>query len=84
MPRTGAYFLQKADVILAIGTSLTKHNIAAAPIPPGKVIIHATNDERDINKHYASDYPILGDAKLVLRQFVEAAKDIARRQEARS
>ena len=76
MPRTVHTFLQKADVILAIGTSLTKHNITAATIPPGKVIIHATNDERDINKQYASDYPILGDAKLVLRQFVEAAKDI--------
>ena len=76
MPRTVHTFLQKADVILAIGTSLTKHNITAAAIPPGKVIIHATNDERDINKQYASDYPILGDAKLVLRQFIEAAKDI--------
>src|SRR4029079_8693643 len=38
-------------------------------------IIHATNDERDINKHYATDYPILGDAKPTLRQFIEAVKD---------
>jgi acetolactate synthase-1/2/3 large subunit len=76
MPKPVHTFLQQADVILAIGTSLTKHNITAAAIPPGKIIIHATNDERDINKQYACDYPILGDAKLVLRQFVEAAKDI--------
>jgi acetolactate synthase-1/2/3 large subunit len=76
LPRTVHTFLQKADVILAIGTSLTKHNITAAPLPAGKVIIHATNDERDINKQYTCDYPILGDAKAVLRQFVEAAKDI--------
>ena len=75
MPKPVHTFLQKADVILAIGTSLTKHNITAAAIPPGKVIIHATNDERDINKQYPCDYPILGDAKLVLRQFVDAAKD---------
>jgi thiamine pyrophosphate-dependent acetolactate synthase large subunit-like protein len=54
---------------------LTKHNIVAAPIPAGKTIIHATNDERDINKHYATDYPILGDAKPVLRQFIEAVTD---------
>ncbi|HLN85040.1 MAG TPA: thiamine pyrophosphate-binding protein, partial [Candidatus Limnocylindrales bacterium] len=54
MPRPVHTFLQKADVILAIGTSLTKHNITAAAIPPGKVIIHATNDERDINKQYPS------------------------------
>jgi len=62
-------------VIFAIGASLTKHSICAAPIPAGKTIIHATNDERDINKHYAADYPILGDAKPVLRQFIEAVKD---------
>ena len=76
MPRSVHVFLQKADCVLAVGTSLTKHNITAAAIPPGKVIIHATNDERDINKQYAVDYPLLGDAKLVLRQFVEAAKDL--------
>jgi acetolactate synthase-1/2/3 large subunit len=76
MPRPVHTFLQKADVVFAIGTSLTRHNITAAPIPPGKVIIHATNDERDINKQYAAEYPILGDAKPVLRQFIEAAKDL--------
>jgi acetolactate synthase I/II/III large subunit len=76
MPRPVHTFLQKADVVFAVGTSLTRHNITAAAIPPGKVIIHATNDERDINKQYPADYPILGDAKLVLRQFIEAAKDL--------
>jgi acetolactate synthase-1/2/3 large subunit len=76
MPRPVHTFLQKADVVFAVGTSLTKHNITAAAVPPGKVIIHATNDERDINKQYPADYPILGDAKLVLRQFIEAAKDL--------
>jgi acetolactate synthase I/II/III large subunit len=76
MPRPVHTFLQKADVVFAVGTSLTKHNITAAAIPAGKLIIHATNDERDINKQYPSDYPILGDAKLVLRQFNEAAADL--------
>jgi acetolactate synthase I/II/III large subunit len=75
MPRPVHTFLQKADVIFAVGASLTKHNIVAAPIPSGKTIIHATNDERDINKHYPADYPILGDAKPVLRQFIDAVKD---------
>jgi acetolactate synthase-1/2/3 large subunit len=75
MPRPVHTFLQKADVIFAVGASLTKHNIVAAPIPPGKTIIHATNDERDINKHYPADYPILGDAKPVLGQFIEAVRD---------
>ncbi len=75
MPKPVQTFLHKADVVFAVGASLTKHSIVAAPIPAGKTIIHATNDERDINKHYAADYPILGDAKPVLRQFIEAVKD---------
>ena len=76
MPRPVQTFLQNADVVFAVGASLTKHSIVAAPIPPGKTIIHATNDERDLNKHYPADYPILGDAKPVLRQFIEAATDL--------
>ncbi|HXG53607.1 MAG TPA: thiamine pyrophosphate-requiring protein [candidate division Zixibacteria bacterium] len=75
MPRPVQVFLQKADVIFAVGASLTRHSIVAAPIPPGKIIIHATNDERDINKHYAADYPVLGDAKPVLRQLAQAVAD---------
>ena len=38
--------------------------------------IHVTNDERDLNKNFSAQYPILGDAKLVLRQFIEATKDL--------
>jgi acetolactate synthase-1/2/3 large subunit len=68
-------YLRQADVVFAVGCSLTRHNITFAGIPAGKTIIHATNDERDLNKHYSSDYPVIGDAKLVLRQFVEAVKD---------
>jgi thiamine pyrophosphate-dependent acetolactate synthase large subunit-like protein len=69
-------FLRRADVIFAVGTSLTKHNITAAPLPSGKTIIHCTNDERDINKQYPADYPVIGDAKPVLRQFVDAARNL--------
>ena len=76
MPLPVHEFFAKADVVFGIGCSFTRHSIVAAPIPPGKIIIHATNDERDINKHYSTDYPILGDAKSVLRQFIEALKDI--------
>jgi acetolactate synthase I/II/III large subunit len=67
-------YLREADVVFGIGCSLTRHGMAAS-IPAGKTIIHATNDERDLNKSYASDYPLLGDARLVLRQFIEAVKD---------
>jgi acetolactate synthase-1/2/3 large subunit len=71
------HFLRDADVVFGVGCSFTKHGMASA-IPAGKTIIHATNDERDLNKNYAADHPILGDARLVLRQFIEAVKDLTR------
>jgi acetolactate synthase-1/2/3 large subunit len=75
--RTGAaaHYLATSDLVFAIGTSLTRHNISTATVPPGKTIIQATNDPRDVNKDYWVDYPIIGDAKLVIRQFIDAVKD---------
>jgi len=63
--------LREADVVFGIGCSFTRHGMATS-IPAGKTLIHATNDERDLNKSYAADHPLLGDARLVLRQFIEA------------
>src|SRR5512144_1633584 len=59
-------YLREADVVFGIGCSFTRHGMAAS-IPAGKTLIHATNDERDLNKSYPVDYPLLGDARLVLR-----------------
>ncbi len=77
MPGTVHHFLRQADVVCSIGSSLTRHGMSTN-IPPGKVIIHATNDERDLNKNYATEHPILGDAKHVLRQLIEAVKDLTK------
>jgi acetolactate synthase-1/2/3 large subunit len=74
MSRPVYHFLKEADVVLGIGCGFTKHGMATN-IPAGKTIIHATNDERDLNKNYATDHPILGDAKLVLRQLIDATRD---------
>ena len=71
----GRHFLHESDVILAIGTSLTKHNITTPVLPEGKRIIHATNDARDLYKANDTALPILGDAKLVLAQLAAAAGD---------
>jgi acetolactate synthase-1/2/3 large subunit len=69
------HFLKHADLVFAVGSSLSKHNMCAN-IPVGKVIIHNTADAIDHNKSYYADHPLLGDAKLVLRQFIDACKDL--------
>ena len=68
-------FMRRADLVFGIGTSFTRHNMVMT-IPPGKTMIHSTNDAADINKDYNIDYPIAGDAKLVLRQMIDACRDI--------
>jgi acetolactate synthase I/II/III large subunit len=60
-----ADFLNKADLILAIGSSLTVTNFGPS-VPPGKKIIHSTNDPGDINKEYTADHALVGDAALVI------------------
>jgi acetolactate synthase I/II/III large subunit len=71
----GRHILHKSDLVLGIGCSFTRHGIATPILPPGKKIIHATNDTRDLHKAFATDLGILGDAKLVLGQLIEAARD---------
>jgi thiamine pyrophosphate-dependent acetolactate synthase large subunit-like protein len=70
--KTGAamHFIGASDLVLAVGTSLSQSAFTPA-IPPDKVLIHATNDPRDLNKVYATDIAIAADAKLFLRQLVE-------------
>ena len=66
-------FLTNADVVFGVGVSFTKSSFTV-PIPAGKTLIHLTNGDGDINKDYRAQYPILGDAKLALRQFIDAVK----------
>lgn len=66
-------FLTNADVVFGAGVSFTKSSFTV-PIPPGKTLIHLTNGDGDINKDYRTEYPILGDAKLALRQFIDELK----------
>jgi thiamine pyrophosphate-dependent acetolactate synthase large subunit-like protein len=68
-----AHFLQRADVVFGIGCSFTA-TVFGAPIPPGKVVLHATNNEADVNKDVAADVALLGDARLVLAQLIEQAR----------
>ncbi|MEC9308059.1 MAG: thiamine pyrophosphate-requiring protein [Chloroflexota bacterium] len=72
-------FLNASDLVFGIGASFTKSNFTV-PIPSGKTLIHATNCDSDINKDYKSQHPIVGDAKLVLNQFLENAKTHTKNQ----
>jgi thiamine pyrophosphate-dependent acetolactate synthase large subunit-like protein len=71
----GARWIRDADLIVAVGAGLSRHGMYPT-IPPGKTIVQVTNDHRDLNKGYPTDFPILGDAKLVLRQTIEAVRDL--------
>ena len=69
-------YFEKADVIFAIGSSNMREIYTShIPNPQNKTIMQSTIDERDINKGYYNEHAIIGDAKLVLRQMIEAAKD---------
>ncbi|MGB7077042.1 MAG: thiamine pyrophosphate-requiring protein [Xanthobacteraceae bacterium] len=64
-----ADFLNKSDVVMAIGSSLTVTPFGPA-VPPGKTIIHSTNDAGDINKEYRADQAVVGDAGLVIEALI--------------
>jgi acetolactate synthase-1/2/3 large subunit len=71
-----ADFMGRADLILAIGSSLTVTNFGPA-VPPGKTIIHSSNDPSDINKEYRADQALVGDAALVIDALI---KELSRRE----
>src|SRR5215471_3270318 len=64
-PKMFTEFMAKADLVLAIGSSLTRTPFGPG-VPADKTIIHSTNDAADINKEYRVDHAVVGDAALVL------------------
>jgi acetolactate synthase-1/2/3 large subunit len=91
---TAERFLQKADLIFAVGNSLApgrSYGGFAHHIPdtrriddnmadPGKRIIQVTNSEWDINNYYMVDHAILGDAKMVLEQLIDEIRETSPRE----
>ena len=68
-PKMFTEFMARADLVLAIGSSLTKTPFGPS-VPAGKKIIHSTNDAGDINKEYRVDAALVGDAALVLEALI--------------
>jgi acetolactate synthase-1/2/3 large subunit len=73
-PRTVSEFMDRADLVFAIGSSLTITNFGPK-VPPGKKIVHSTNDPSDINKDYRADHAVIGDAKMVAKALIAEIKN---------
>jgi acetolactate synthase-1/2/3 large subunit len=69
-------YLKESDLVFGVGCSFTKTNFAQA-IPQGKIMVHLTNDEDAIGREFKTEYAMLGDAKLVLRQLLDELKSQA-------
>lgn len=69
-PKMYTAFMARADLVFAIGSSLTKTSFGPS-LPPGKTIIHSTNEASDINKDYRANHFIVGDAALVIDALIE-------------
>ena len=68
-----AHCLRTADLVFGIGASFSRGGFSA-PIPPGKTLVQVTGDPRDIDRDYPIDLAVIGDARLVLRQLIDAVK----------
>ena len=83
------HFLDKADLIIGLGTSFTRSDYIT-PFPTrGKTLVQLTNYEGDLSKDYPVELGILGDAKPTLAALVRILSSHAdklrnRRQEVTS
>ena len=68
-PRMYSDYMKRADVVMAIGSSLTRTSFGPA-LPSGKTLIHSTNDADDVNKDVACDLAVVGDAALALEALI--------------
>ena len=73
---TAIHINRKADVVLAVGNSFRMPNATdGRPIPEDVKLIHINADSTDLNKIYRADVPILADAKLALRDLIDAVRE---------
>src|SRR5205807_6929024 len=71
-----AHYLNKSDLILAVGTSLSPGRFShAIPDAATKTIIHSNVDELHINKMYPTAHAVIGDARLTLQALRQEVSD---------
>ena len=67
------HWLKNCDVLLALGSSLTRTPYAQS-VPPARVLIQNTDNPDDINKDEAVDIGLIGDVKLTLQAIIDEVK----------
>ena len=71
-----AEYLEKSDVILAVGSSLSPGRFThGIPDAPNKTIIQCNLDEFYLNRIYPTHHAVLGDAKFTLQALSDAVSD---------
>ena len=79
IPKPVRHFLNASDVIFGAGASFSQTSFGVS-MPQGKVIIHNTLDETDINKNYPTKYALLGDSQLTLQMLIDACTRLLKGQ----
>ncbi|MGI5213576.1 acetolactate synthase large subunit [Plantactinospora sp. CA-290183] len=69
------YALQKSDLIVALGARFDDRVTGQLDsFAPGAAIVHADIDPAEIGKNRAADVPIVGDARYVIDELIEAVR----------
>ncbi|MFC1935770.1 thiamine pyrophosphate-dependent enzyme [Chloroflexota bacterium] len=64
-------FLHKCDLLFAMGSSISPGRFShAIPNAKDKTIVQCTVNELDVNRSYAVDHAVIGDAKLTLQALI--------------
>jgi acetolactate synthase-1/2/3 large subunit len=72
---TAVYALQKADLIVALGARFDDRVTGKLDsFAPGAAIVHADIDPAEIGKNRAVDVPIVGDARYVIDELLDAVQ----------
>jgi thiamine pyrophosphate-dependent acetolactate synthase large subunit-like protein len=65
-------FLNRCDLVFAVGTSLCHgHFRHGIPNAREKVIVQCTVEESDVNRAYAVDHALIGDARFALQALID-------------
>ncbi|MFH1774228.1 MAG: acetolactate synthase large subunit [Methanobacteriota archaeon] len=79
--KAGNYAINDADVILAVGCRFSDRTTAAVScFAPEAEIIHVDIDPAEIGKNVEVALPVVGDAKLVLKDLIKFLKEYAKKE----